>query len=378
MGAVPRRRSSLCSSIEDAADDAEWDEFVARTFGGDLAQTSAWGRIKHSAGMDIHRILTRVDGRIAGGAQLLVRPLPVPALGHVAYAPYGPLCAPEASDDALTLLIQGLRDLCRQQSIAALVVQPPQGGEQLAARLRSAGFRPTGVDVAPSASLRVDLGLTLDEMLARMNRHTRREFRQSLRAPVSVRGATRDDLASFYELYCVTAARHGFSPWSRQYVEKVWDELRPKAQVEILLASVDGVDIAGSLVTRFGDTATGRIVGFDPQRLATRIRTNEALMWGVMEWARNVGLRWLDVGGVTRETAGAIGTDTVPEGDHSALKVRLGGIPLLYPEPLELVGNPMLRVGYRVLGSRKVLHALRRSVERRLRESSHDERRVSP
>ncbi len=375
---VPLHRSSLLLSMEDAADHAEWDHFVAQTFGGDIAQTSAWGRIKQFAGMDVHRVLTRVDGEIAGGAQLLVRPLPVAALGRVAYAPYGPLFTTEASEEAVALLIQGLRQLCRQRSIAALVVQPPQGGEQIATRLRVAGFRPTGVNVAASASLRVDLGLTLEEMLARMNRHTRREFRQSLRAPVAVRSATRDDLASFYDLYCVTAARHDFSPWSRQYVEKLWDELRPNGQVEVLLAAVDGVDIAGSLVTRFGDTVTGRIVGFDPQRLTARVRTNEALMWGVMEWARNQQLRWLDVGGVAREDALHIAADATPDGDHNTLKLRLGGVPLLYPEPLELVGNPMVRVGYRVLGSRKVVYALRRSVERRLRKSSHEKVRVCP
>jgi lipid II:glycine glycyltransferase (peptidoglycan interpeptide bridge formation enzyme) len=378
VAGVPLRHSTPLLSIEDAAEHAEWDDFVARTFGGDLAQTSAWGRIKHSAGMDVYRIVARVDGEIAGGAQLLVRPLPVSGLGRVAYAPYGPLCAPDASDDVATILIEGLRQLCRQRSIAALVVQPPRRGEQVATRLRSAGFRATGVDVAPSASLRVDLDLTLEEMLARMNRHTRREFRKGLRAPVCVRAATREELASFYELYCVTAGRHDFSPWSRQYVERVWDELRPNGQVEVLLAAVDGVDVAGSLVTRFGDTVTGRIVGFDPQRLASRMRINEALMWGVMDWARSRGLRWLDVGGVTREHAMAIAANKDPVPDQGTLKLRLGGIPLIYPEPLELVGNPMVRVGYRVLGSRKVVHALRRSVERRLRESSHEERRASP
>ena len=187
-GAVALRRASPCSSIEDAADHPEWDEFVARTFGGDLAQTSAWGRIKHSAGMDVHRILARVDGEIAGGAQLLVRPLPVPALGRVRIRALRSVCArPKPPTTRWRSSSKRLRELCRRQSIAALVVQPPQGGEKLASRLRSAGFRSTGVDVAPSASVRVDLGLTLDEMLARMNRHTRREFRQSLRAPVSVR-----------------------------------------------------------------------------------------------------------------------------------------------------------------------------------------------
>jgi lipid II:glycine glycyltransferase (peptidoglycan interpeptide bridge formation enzyme) len=374
---MPPRRSSLLLSIEDAAEHAEWDAFVTRTFGGDIAQTSAWGRIKRSAGMDVYRIVVRADGQIAGGAQLLVRPLPVAALGRVAYAPYGPLLAPEGVDDATPLLIQGLRQLCRQRSIAALVVQPPQGGEQIGTALRSAGFRPTGVDVAPSASMRVDLRLSNDELLERMNRHTRREFRQSLRGPVTVRFASGSDLASFHQLYCVTANRHGFTPWSARYLQTVWHELRPKGQVELLLAEVDGVDVAGNLVTCFGEAVTGRLVGFDPDRLKGRIRPNELLMWRTMEWARDIGVRWLDVGGVPRADAIALVYGGEPEGEQNTLKMRLSGIPLVYPEPLELIPNSMLRAGYRVLGSRKVVHALRSSVQQRLRTSSHENSRSS-
>ncbi len=371
------RRSSLVLSLEDASEHHEWDDFVAGTPGGDIAQTSGWGRVKHSAGMDVARIMVRADGQIAGGAQLLVRPLPIAALGRVAYAPYGPVLTPDASEEAIEVLIQGLRQLCRRHSIAALVMQPPQGGERTARRLRGAGFRPTRVDVAPSASMRVDLRLSNDELLERMNRHTRREFRQSLRGPVNVRFASRPDLGSFHELYCATAMRHGFTPWSPRYLETVWDELRPKGQVELLLADVDGTDVAGNLVTCFGDAVTGRLVGFDPQRLKARIRPNELLMWKTMEWARDVGVRWLDVGGVARVDVLAFVHGSGPDGEQNTLKMRLGGIPLIYPEPLELISNPIFRAGYRVLGSPKVVTALRSSVQQRLRKGSHDHRRAS-
>ncbi len=202
-----------------------------------------------------------------------------------------------------------------------------------------------------------------------MSKHTKRDFRQSLRGPVAVRFATRDDLPSFHDLYRATAARQHFTPWSLSYVQAIWDELRPKGQVEVLLADVEGTDVAGNMVSCFGDVITGRIVGFDPSRLEGRIRPNEALKWEVIQWGREHGYRWLDVGGVSREDALQIEREGEARGEKAVLKMRLGGDAMLYPEPLQLIRNPVLRSGYRLVGGR-VLSTVRRNIERRLRAGS--------
>ncbi len=184
----------------------------------------------------------------------------------------------------------------------------------------------------------------------------------------------RDDLGSFHELYCATAARQGFTPWSLRYIESVWDELRPQGQVEILLSEVGGTDVAGNMVTCFGDVVTGRLLGFDPGRLTGRIRPNEALHWAIIEWAREGGFRWLDVGGIRRDDALAFLHHGGPVGEQQTLKMRLPGTPLVYPEPLQLIANPMLRFADRTLGSRKSVYTLRSWVSRRLRQGSDDNR----
>ena len=103
----------------------EWDGFLARTVGGDLVQSSAWARIKQTSGMEVHRVIVRQDGAIVGGVQLLARRVPI--LGAVAYAPYGPVVAPGASDDAVALLVEELRGFCRVAAVRALFVQLAQG-----------------------------------------------------------------------------------------------------------------------------------------------------------------------------------------------------------------------------------------------------------
>src|SRR3712207_4429911 len=67
----------------------EWDALVAAHPGADVAQLSGWGRLRRLAGYSSLYVLARQDEQIVGGAQVLVRRVPV--LGAVGYAPYAPL-----------------------------------------------------------------------------------------------------------------------------------------------------------------------------------------------------------------------------------------------------------------------------------------------
>jgi lipid II:glycine glycyltransferase (peptidoglycan interpeptide bridge formation enzyme) len=347
----------LSGTVEDATDHLEWDAFVERTVGGDLVQSSAWARLKRTSGMEVHRIVVRLDGPIVAGVQLLARRLPL--LGAVAYAPYGPVVAPDAPDAAVALLVEHITKFCRVAAVRALFVQPPRGGARIAAALRSVGFEPTQMDVAPCETVRIDLDRTPAQLLEGMSKHTRRDVRQSFREPINVRFATRADLRSFYELYCCTAARQAFTPLPFRYLEHMWDELHPGGRLEILIADVNGVDVSGNMISCFGDTITGRWLGFDATRVQQRLRPNEALIWAAMNWARARGCRWLDVGGVNRAI--------VASADQVPLKLRFGGTAFAYPEPLKLIVNPVARRAYRVVGSNDSVRRLRRSLARRAR-----------
>ncbi|MGO9877427.1 MAG: lipid II:glycine glycyltransferase FemX [Acidimicrobiia bacterium] len=356
-GAHDLASPGLLGTVEDATDHLEWDDFVERTVGGDLVQSSAWARLKRTSGMEVHRIVVRLDGAIVGGVQLLARRVPV--LGAVGYAPYGPVVAPDAPDAAVTLLVEQVTQFCRVAAVRALFVQLPQGGARVADGLRSVGFEPTQMDVAPCETVRIDLERTPEQLLEGMSKHTRRDVRQSFREPINVRFATRADLGSFYELYCCTAVRQSFTPLPFRYLEHMWDELHPGGHLEILMADVNGVDVSGNMISCFGDTITGRWLGFDATRVQQRLRPNEALIWAAMSWARARGCRWLDVGGVNRAI--------VASSDQLPLKLRFGGTSVAYPEPLKLIVNPVLRRAYRVVGSNESVRRLRRSLARHAR-----------
>jgi Acetyltransferase (GNAT) domain/FemAB family len=350
----------------------EWDNFVMRSPGGDLTQTSAWMRLKRVSGMKTHRVVLRIDGTVAGGAQVLLRR--VRGIGTFAYLPYGPLVRPDLHEETIGSLAMFLGDECRRCRVRLLCVQPPEGGEIVLPALRAARFRQSDVEVAPAGSLRLDLRRGTDELVSRMPRHKRAELRRSQRDPISVRIGLRHDLGSFHALHCSSAARKQFTPTPLPYLEAMWDELHSMGQVAVLLASTGGTDIGGILVTRFGDVVTERLRGFDVDRLPHRMRPNDAVTWAAIDWSRVCGALWYDLGGIGRLEALALARGSrqlladLPDRPDS-YKIALGGAPVVYPEPVELVPNALLRAGYAAVRSSALARRFKEAMQARGRAS---------
>jgi hypothetical protein len=165
----------------------------------------------------------------------------------------------------------------------------------------------------------------------------------------------------------------------RAYFDSLWDHLHHRGSVQLLLADVDGTDVAGNVVSCFGDVVTGRFLGFDPRRLPKRLRPAEALVWGYLSWARANGYGYLDVGGVDRTEAMKVAhaDDAEPICEDAIQRFRFGGEPVVYPEPLELIQNRVLRAGLRARNTHRVVHRVRPSIERRARAGKSSTYRVT-
>jgi lipid II:glycine glycyltransferase (peptidoglycan interpeptide bridge formation enzyme) len=121
--------------------DPEWDRFLLTTSAGHHLQSSYWGEVKSIIGWRAIRVLVTRDRDIYGGAQVLLRKLPV--IGSVGYVPLGPVLG---TDDAVLrdLVFQGLQTIVRKQRVLFLVVQPPIGQDNVAAHLQARGFSKAG------------------------------------------------------------------------------------------------------------------------------------------------------------------------------------------------------------------------------------------
>jgi len=327
----------------DAARDPDWDHFLLTTPRGHHLQSSYWGAVKSILGWRAIRLLATDGATICGGAQVLLRDLPV--LGSIGYVPLGPVLA--RPDPALRrLVLHGMQTIARAHRVQFLVVQPPAGQEALVADLLAYGFRTAGdlVRPHPKATLLVDLAPEEDALLAGMKSRTRYNIRLARRKGVRVRQGGEPDLPTFYRLLAMTGERQRFPVPSQRYFRDLLRIMAPPGHAKIFIAEAGGRPLSAALVIAFGGVVSYKRGGWSGEQ--GHLHPNELMHWEAMRWAKRAGYRCYDLEGI--EPPG-------PDGGFSsvsAFKVGFGGEIVLLPGAYEQIRNPVLRRGYSWLGPR--------------------------
>lgn len=322
--------------------DPEWDAFLETTPGGDHLQSSAWGCVKSSIGWRPVRLLARRNGHIVGGAQILIRDAPV--VGPIGCIAKGPVFATE--DPALMkLLLDELKTMSDSLSLRKLCLQPSMhycGFDDL---LQAETFRPSTFKLMPPATTRLDLSLTLDELLANMKSRTRYNVRRSERQGIVVRPGTSKDLHTYYRLVQETSNRKDFAHFPRHYYDEIWRVLHENGQMHLLVAEVGGETVSALMLIVFGDTAVNKLGVWSGQHGDKR--PNDAIHWAAVKLAKSLGLRYYDLGGISKPAARAIlNGDPLPESAKqtvTSFKLDFGGEVILYPDASEFHRNTLYR-----------------------------------
>jgi lipid II:glycine glycyltransferase (peptidoglycan interpeptide bridge formation enzyme) len=310
--------------------DPEWDDFVSQTSGGHHLQTSRWAQVKATVGWRAARVVARRDGRIVGGCQVLMRPLPL--IGSLAYVPRGPLTA-DAGQSTLDAILTGIREVARRERVLYLKIQPPVDRRDMEALLLARGFRPSGLEATPTATVRVDLRCTPEELLAQMSKNRRRNIRRAEGSGVNVRSGGAEDLPAYYRTIQATADRQGFLPYPARYYEQLWRSFSPGGHAMLLLAESGQRVVASLLLIAFRDTVLFKMGGWTGEHREARV--NELLHWRAILLARSRGFRWYDLEGIAPDVAVAI-RERHPRTPHTyagttRFKLGFGGSVALFP-----------------------------------------------
>jgi peptidoglycan pentaglycine glycine transferase (the first glycine) len=332
--------------ISDQMQDPEWDAFVVSAAGGHHVQTGLWAEVKALLGWRVKRIVVTDRGRIVAGAQLLVRPQSF--IGTVAYLTKGPVSVSE-DVELPELVIDEVCRISRACRARLLAIQPPNNGQTMAGLLSDRGFQPSSLELAPTASILLDLTPNLDQILARMKRQTRQNIRRSERQGIRVYEGTERDLDTFYDLYVATSRRQRFPVYPKDYYARMWQVFEAHGYIKLLLAKYEAETVSALLIVPFGNTVIAKILGWSG--LYADRRPNEAVFWSSIEWASSHGYSCFDFEGIDPMGAKAVlKGESLPESlQHSPdfFKLGFGGQVVLYPEAYDRIHNPILRWAYR-------------------------------
>lgn len=346
-GRPPGKLSVEVRAVLDDDESGSWDRLVAATELSDVTQLSAWARLRGSAGYAPTYLLAWQDDHLVGGAQILSRRIPL--IGRVGYLSYGPLMASHVSRVELReALCTALADCAARMT--ALFVQPPLGAEDVSAELLRRGFRLSEAEIAPVASLRLDLGVGEDRLRAGLNKRLRGWTKQWAARGVTVRAGDERDVTSFARLMAESAAYQGYEPLSAAYLLGYFRELAPGGFVKLFVGEVAGNPIAARMYTVCGDAMKPRLAGMFRSSDGARLSVPAAVEWHAIRWAEAQGVRWFDSGGIRRSSADLLmsGRSVGPSdiGGPDWFKASFGGCAYTYPSAVEHVSSPIVRKGY--------------------------------
>ncbi|MEO8083130.1 MAG: peptidoglycan bridge formation glycyltransferase FemA/FemB family protein [Ardenticatenales bacterium] len=298
----------------DPIDDPRWDTFVERHPCGHFLQSCAWARVRSDQGWRVERtVITEDDGRIVAGAQVLLR---LRLGGTIAYVPRGPVVAPD--DPAWPALVRALRDRYRHRVVALRLEPHWVDAPPARAALGAFGLRETAA-LQPPSTLRLDLTLGPDALLARMKPKWRYNIGLAERQGVTVALGGAGDRGRFEELLHATATRHGLAERSPGYHGAVAAAFGAD-RARLWLARCEGQLLAAALVVRYGDTAT-YLYGASSDEMRERMPTH-AVQWAAIRDACALGLRHYDFWGVPD----AVGRAWAAGDDPDAVPPETGGL----------------------------------------------------
>ncbi len=353
----------------DPAAAREWDRLVELTPGTDVAQLSSWARVRREAGFSPLHLLAYQDDRLVGGALVLERLLP--GIGKIGYVSNGPVVASGAvRQSVLDRLARELDTLARIR-LRALFVQPPSEGDDISLGLEQRGFRLSDSQIAPAASIRIDLRREIEELRGGLSKSNRRRTRTWCQHGVTVRLGSAEDVPLVAELVARTAEHQQFEPLSVGYIQALHREMDPGRHLAVFIAELEGVPVAARICTMCGGVVKQRLSGMDRSERARKEGVAAATVWHAIQWAKVNGYEAYDLGGISVDAArtllsGRPGSAAKLTGTD-LFKSSFGGRAFLYPPPVELIPSPLLRLSYDLSRRTRLGDRLVKAAKRALR-----------
>jgi lipid II:glycine glycyltransferase (peptidoglycan interpeptide bridge formation enzyme) len=247
-----------------------------------VLQSAGWGELKAVTGWNVRRFV--LDG---GVAQVLLKPLPLGL--SVAYAPRGPLVAPEHLGEA----IAALREVLARERCASLLCDPEAPDDPaIRASLARTGVSASPVFVQPRRTLLMDLSKGDEELFAAMRKKTRQYIHKAERAGVVTEESR--DIDRFMKVLSAVGQRDRFAIRSREYFETLLSAFGDRAL--LMFARLGDQDAGAMLLVRIADRAWELYGGWSGAH--AEARPFYLLKWRAMLRMRQLGVRRYDMYGL--------------------------------------------------------------------------------
>ena len=338
-------------------DGARWDAVVADFDGVCQEQLHGFAAIRWP-GVGLEPNLFEKDGRIVGGALIMVQKLPL-GLGHIALAKWAPMLADADAPDGAAIYAGMIDALVAEYaegrgmmvSILPHASPAPVNAEYRA--LRARGFKRGFALTYPHRYL-VNLRLGDEAQRKSFQQTWRRQLNKAEKSDLVFEHAGRERLGEFKALYEAMTDRKQFPDHSAYDTLDALMAMDEKLRPELFFVRHEGAVVAGALIFKAGDRAVYLYGATNDKALP--LRAGYFMHWHIIRWLRDhTSASWYDLGG----------TDGF-QGLHQFKKGMVGDAGKVHPVPpvANYAARPLAFVlGTAAFTAREAVNVLRRKID---------------
>jgi hypothetical protein len=291
----------------DHATPAEWARMLDLFEDANLYQTWSYGAVRWGRKTLSHLVLKGND-EVLGMAQLrIIRPTRLNF--GMAYLRWGPLCHRRGRGldaEAAIGMARALHEeyVCKRRLLLKILPNAFVGSPR-AALLQSAFSRFTQEPRTSANTYRtfsLDLTPSLDQLRRNFDAKWRNKLTQSEKKGLKVvAGNGIDEYRTFCRMYSQMFKRKAFETTvDVEEFGRIQENLPEAHRMRILICEHGGIPVAGIVVSTMGDSAIYLLGATSDEGLNSK--GAYLLQWTMIQWLKENGFRWYDLGGVDPES----------------------------------------------------------------------------
>jgi lipid II:glycine glycyltransferase (peptidoglycan interpeptide bridge formation enzyme) len=339
--------------VREVNDKKDWEAFVLSGENKDFLHSWNWGEFNKSFNDKIFRFGVYDKNELK--ALFLV--IKVTARrGRFLFIPHGPIVnksnIKDQNEKLWECIFGYLKDLAVKENCSFVRVSPlMENSKENMEIFKNAGFRDAPIHMMhPEISWILDVSKAEDEILKGMRKTTRNLVRRAEKDGVKVT-ESKDikDIDKFYKVHDQTVSRHGFTPFSKNYLLNEFAAFSPDGGISVFFAEYNSEVLSSAVIVFYGDSAFYH----HGASLASKVPASYSLMWEIIKEAKKRGCRYLNFWGIAPE-----GVKNHPWAGLTLFKMGFGGYKEEYLHAQDLIVKPSYWINYMVEKVRRITRNL--------------------
>lgn len=278
----------------------EWEEFILKQPDTLFVQSFQYGEFYKRIGENYWIFGLYESGNLIGGALVVS----VHAKrGNFLFIPYGPIL--DFGDNSkLKEFTDFIKKFAKENNYDFIRISPfIDDNEHNKKIFKSVGFKDAPIHILAETTWILNLEPTEEELFSKMNKNHRNLISRCQREDVFIdKSITEKALNDFNNLHDITAKRHNFHRFSKNYISEEFLSFKDSDQTLIFNGYLKDKQLDSSaIIMLYGNTAVYRHGA--SSNLIKQISTSYLLQWEAIKEAKRRGLKYYNFWGIAPENS---------------------------------------------------------------------------